>query len=200
MIVNRDNGRYVEYLSPRMVSVDGVIDMADQNFLDSAVKFYAGDAISVPHLANMTVNILEDGVPLGEETANASGIVSITNSSATVIVGLPYVSQLETLNIEVPSKSGTLQGRKVKVSNVVLRLIDTIGGWFGPDENTLYEAIPSAVSGLGEDPDELFSGDVRIGVGGGYDTGGRVFYEQRDPRPCTISAIIPEIEAGDPTG
>lgn len=198
MIVNRENGRFVEYMAPRMFAgVDGEVDLAEQNFLDSSVKFTEGQSISVPHLAGQMVNILEDGIPLGEESANASGVVSLTVSSATVIVGLPYVSQIETLNIEAPTKYGTVQGSKVKVGSVTFRVVDTIGGWVGSDEDSLYEAFPDAIAAEGVTlPTALYSGDIKMPLGGSYDDGGRVFYEQRDPSPVTISCVIPNLTVG----
>lgn len=199
LIVNRDNGRYVEYMAPRMYSVAGVVDIAEQNFMDSSIKFAAGETISAPHLAGMTVNILEDGIPLGQETVNASGYVSLTLSAATVIVGLPYLAEIETLNVDTANKVGTIQGKKVKIANATFRVVDTIGGWIGPDSNNLYEAFPDAILAMNEDPAALFDGDIRMRLGAGYEDGGRVFFRQVDPLPVTINAIIPEVQVGDAT-
>lgn len=202
MIVNRANGRFVEYMAPRMVAnVAGVVVLADQCFLDSAKKFLTGESITgLTHLEGEDVQIVEGGIPLGLETV-ISGSVSVTVATATTFVGLPYTPQIETLNVEAQTREGTMQSRKIKIGSVTLRVIDTRGGKVGPDEDNLHETIDDAIDAEGVTlPTSLYSGDIRVVLGGGYEDGGRVFYEQDQPLPVTITAFIPEVSPGGASG
>jgi hypothetical protein len=149
------------------------------------------------HLNDQEVAILADGV-VQEHLTVSAGSITLTQPYGLIHVGLQYLSDLETLNIEVPSK--TIQGHKVKIGNVTFRLIDSRGGHVGPDENTLYEAFTQENFDLDADSIELFTGDVRVPLGAGYENGGRLFYRQYDPLPVTIGAIFPEVALGGPSG
>jgi hypothetical protein len=111
---------------------------------------------------------------------------------------------VETLNIEVPMADGSIQGRPVKIGNVTFRVLHTgDGAWLGPDEDTLYEAFSITALAASEQIDDtigtgnarLFSADLRVPLGGGYDGGGRLFLRQKTPKPITIGGIIPEINS-----
>lgn len=158
---------------------------------------------AIGHLNGCTVAILADGEVLPQQVVT-DGVITLNAAYAKVTVGLPYYSDLETLNIEVGLRDGTLQGRKVKIGNVLFRVENTLGGWVGPDEDTLYEAFPQAISekqaAAGMTDIDMFTGDIRIPLGAGYEDGGRVFYRQVDPLPVTINAIVPETTAGGPSG
>ena len=148
------------------------------------------------------VAILADGEVLDQQTVN-NGTITLDKDYAKVSVGLPYYSDLETLNIEVGMKDGTLQGKKIKIGNVTFRLEDTRGGWIGPNEDDLHEAFPDAITqkllAKGITTDEMFTGDIRIPLGAGYEDGGRIFYRQVDPLPVTINAVVPEVAPGGPS-
>lgn len=158
------------------------------------------------HLEGQTVSILGDGEVLDQQVVSG-GEISINSTSAYVHVGLPYESDFETLNIEVGLRDGTTQGRKVKISNVTFRLLNTRGGFIGPNEDTLYDAFTTASLAsaieiddvVGAENNRLFNVDVRLPLGAGYEGGGRVFYRQSDPLPVTILAVIPEATIPSPT-
>lgn len=156
----------------------------------------------IGHLNGCTVSILADGNVLPQQVV-VDGTITLDQPYAKVTVGLPYFSDLETLNIEVAAKDGTLQGKKVKVGNVTFRLENTRGGWIGPNENVLYEAFPAIIADkLAADglPDtSMFTGDIRLPLGAGYADGGRIFYRQVDPLPVTINAVVPEVNPGGPS-
>jgi len=153
---------------------------------------------SLSHLEGLTVAILANGEVLDQQVVSG-GEISLTMNYSKVTVGLPFESDLETLNVEFPSQNGTIQGKKVKIGAVTFRFVDTRGGWIGPDEDNLYEAILAEWTGLG-DPPPIYTGDVRVALGAGYEQGGRIFYRQIDPLPVTISAVVPEVTVGGPAG
>lgn len=127
-----------------------------------------------------------------------------SESFQTLYVGLPYESDLETLSLDFPLRTGSLQGSKVKVGAVIFRLINTRGGYIGPNSSNLYEAFTyaallSASGGVLGETDN-YTGDIRVSTGAGYEDGGRVFYRQVEPLPVSIGAVIPEVSVGGATG
>lgn len=146
------------------------------------------------HLEGRTVAILADGNVLAQQEVAGSS-VTLDALYSVVHVGLPYYSDLETLNIEVNLSDGTTQGRKVKVSQIELRFLNSRGGYIGPDSSTLKE-LGAPYRSVYDDPLSLYSGPQKEHLGGGYTDGGRIFFRQVDPLPVTILAIIPAITIG----
>lgn len=207
MVVNREGGRYIERMTLRLASVaiggEQVVRPEDSIFLDSTVTYNAGSATEfagLTHLANEVVGILADGVVQDQQTVPASGTITLSSAATIVNIGLPYASDLETLNINRDTQLGTLQGLRVKVANVTFMLQDTRGGYIGPDENNLFEAFTqdkiNKSSGQNISATELFTGKVRDSLGSQFEGNGTVFIRQVDPLPITIGAIIPEVSVG----
>lgn len=140
------------------------------------------------HLNGYLVSILADGAVQAQQTV-ASGQITITSPATKVHVGLPYTSDLETLNIEAPLPDGTMQGRKLRVSKVTIRVLNSKGGYIGPDENHL-KLIKSVFADYATTT-ALYTGDLKHSLGGGYQDGGRMFIRQTDPLPITVLALMP---------
>lgn len=143
------------------------------------------------HLEGMTVAILGDGEVYPQQEV-VDGEITLSRACSTIHAGLPYISDMETLNIEIATREGTLQGQLAKISNVTFQLLNSRGGWIGPNENNLRESFTPARLQLGSAP-ALFSGNVRVPLGAGYENGARIFYRQRDPLPITIGSVVPEV-------
>lgn len=146
------------------------------------------------HLEGKTVAILADGSVLPQQVV-ASGQITITPAAGIVHVGLPYTSDIETLNIELQTNEGTIQGRKIRAVSAILRFLNSRGGWIGPEEEYIDEIAQRMTEYL-DNPINLFSGDIEENLGANYDTGGRIFFRQLDPLPFTILAVIPKVVIG----
>lgn len=168
---------------------------SDCFFVDAGVTV-RGEGLTVidglEHLEGMEVAILGDG---GNQPSVIvkDGQAKLRYAANVVQVGLPYVSKLQLLNFETVLRDGTIQGRTKAVSNVILRLIETLGGAVGPTENNLNEIKYRIGTDEFEAPPPLFTGDKKIT----WPTGHRVDVTptviQTYPLPFIVSAIIPEI-------
>ncbi len=116
--------------------------------------------------------------------------------TTTAAVGLPYISDLETLNPEIPMQNGTSQGRKYQINRCVFRFLNTVGGYVGPDLNTLDE-IPFDDAANTSDPKPLFTGFIPVPVPPGDDAHGHIAYRQTDPMPVTILSVLPLVGQGE---
>jgi len=169
--------------------------LADYTSTGCANVFITPDGLE--HLEGQTVAILADGAVATQEVVTSG---AITAEGAEIHVGLPYTSEMETLNIDVDTKTGTLQGKHVKISNVTYRLLNSRGGYVGPNKDVTYDAFSSTSLDKATEIADIIGGgpylynvDVRVPLGAGYEKGGRMYYKQTDPLPITITAVIPEV-------
>lgn len=199
--VSRDNGRFIERMIGRkQFSLTGHV------FLDSYLeKTNTTSVVSgFTHLASQVVSMIADGVVLDQKTVSGSGTFALSSNYTTLYAGLPYDADLETLNIEIQSRQGTAQGSKIKVGNVTFRLVNTRGGYIGPNFDTLYEAFEydelnranQLALGTTLGATSNFNGDIRVPLGAEYSNGGRVCYRQSDPLPVSIGCVVPEVDVG----
>jgi hypothetical protein len=103
-------------------------------------------------------------------------------------VGLRYISDLETLNIE--RDDSTIQGLTKKISEVVIRLNKSRGMLIGPTSTKLIEWKQREFEKIGE-PTALLTGDATVTILPDWNSQGRIFIRQKDPLPMTVLAIMP---------
>jgi hypothetical protein len=194
--VNRGGTRFIELMDRRGISTVP----ADQFFVDCGIT-YSGPATDVigglSHLEGKTVSILANG-NVHLQKVVTGGLVYLDGAYTKVHIGLQYYSDLQTLSVEVSLPDGTAQGRKMKISKVVFRLTNSRGGWIGSDATHLLEmTVPYRA--YYNNALDLYSGDQKETLGGGYEDGGSIFFRQKDPLPVTINAIIPSVTIGGMT-
>jgi hypothetical protein len=143
------------------------------------------------HLEGQTVQILAEGSTHSNKTVT-SGAVTLDRSSAIVHVGLPYVSDFETLRFDIGAADGTSQGKFVRWHRIIVRFLQTLGGFMGPDTSNLDLLVLRE----GGDPMDtavpLFTGDFELDWDGEYSNDEHFFYRQTDPLPVIIEAIMPQ--------
>lgn len=192
-IVNRDGKRYMEKMGKRLTSSDPV----DAFFVDSGLS-YSGTPISsvsgLGHLEGKTVSVLADGYVLPQKIVS-SGSISLGASYSKIHVGLPYESDIETLNIEIQVQDGISYGRALRVAEARISFLKSRGGYIGGSEDHLDELVQLSGADLGS-PLEYFTGEFSQTIDSSYDEGGRIFFRQSDPLPMTILAIMPKVVFG----
>ena len=148
------------------------------------------------HLEGKTVSILADGHVEPQQTVTSGAITLDRPAQSVVHVGLPFVSELETLGVNTTIREGTGQGRRKRIAGVTLRLHRTRGCWVGPADGALTELKMRTDEAWGE-PTALFTGDKDIALDPKWGRSGRILVRQTDPLPLTILAVIPEVDHGD---
>ena len=154
---------------------------------------------TVPNLSNlngMTVSILADGIVLDQQVVQG-GTVTLPATYTTVQIGLPYVCQLQPVNAEVQLPDGTMQGRQVNITKCMLKVWNSAGGYIGPNFESMqpiYGLQRSVLINTNGVP--IYTGDVPVVRGGGYQGSGAVCIQQTDPLPITITGIVMELQPG----
>lgn len=189
--VNGNTVRYVELLQERIADRDN----HNYFFVDSGLTYSGGDATIISgldHLEGKDVSVLANGEVVEGKTVS-SGQITLDNAATLVHVGLPYTSDLETLNIETGDSRGGTQGRKKIVTEATIHFKDTRGAFVGSDENYLNE-MPFSNEADGEQPPSLFTGKKSITFTDNYTKEKTVFIRQTAPLPISVLSIIPVVD------
>lgn len=147
------------------------------------------------HLSAQQIVALSDGNAISGLSVD-DGVVTLPQPATRVHLGMPYVADLETLDIEAAGPGGTLQGFLKKVNFVVVKFERTRGLLIGPDFDHLVEMKQRSDEAYGE-PTRLLTGNTApIYLVSAWNSNGRIALRQRYPLPFTVLAIIPNFDVG----
>ncbi len=153
------------------------------------------------HLEGKDVSVLGDGFVVASPNNPAYTVVTVANGRVTldrpfgvIHVGLPYVSDIETLDIDSPNTE-TLADKKKLITELTLHVENTRGIFAGnnPGDDSLdglYEAKVRDEE-FYDDPVELRTGEIDVKIQSEWNSNGRVLVRQVDPLPFTINSIAP---------
>lgn len=158
----------------------------------------ARDTLSgLDHLEGRDVVALADGEVIKGLTV-ASGTVSLGAPAGVAVVGLPYESELQTLEVNIPGQE-TLSDKTKIIKQVTAVLLETRGGWYGSSsaEADLWEFKPrSDTDDYG--PIQPLTGKATQIITDKWSGNGQLTVVQRDPLPMNILALIPRTDTGGP--
>lgn len=186
-IVNRTiNGNTVRYIERFVAGIH----------VDSGISATSGPGASVwtglAHLEGKTVDIVADGVPMQQQVVTG-GQVTIPRNAFTVQIGLPYKTRIKTLTPEVQGSTGSAQGNSMRVAEVTLRFLNTIGC----EANGQPIAFRVLGEGVLNQPPQLFTGDHRL-ENLGWDRGSAsITIEQNQPLPFHLLCVIKKMSIND---
>ena len=192
---------YLERLADRVPIKGGSGDVTKAMFLDCGGRYSGGPVTSISGLdwlEGCTVTALADGGVVTDLTVT-DGAITLPHSASIVTVGLPYTAEIETLQLDAQLRDGTVQGRRIRIPGVILRVRDTRGLTVSPGSHRSpdrdVEMKPLFIT---YDPQPLFTGDSEpIALDSGWDrNGGRLYIRQDHPLPFTILGILPSADIG----
>lgn len=165
------------------------------------------------HLEGLTVAILADGSVVTNQ-AVINGTITLPQAYSAIIIGLPYLPQLQTLYLDPVGQPPTVQGKRKDIYAVTVRMEASRGMMVGtnqPDASTQPNNATVAWTDMKEFKERnarvhastaipLFTGDERILVPADWQTNGQVAIQQNYPLPANVLAVIPEYQIGDTSG
>jgi len=198
MIVEREGSYYIEYLTKFYRSSDNLVDAC---FVDSSLT-YDGPEIQtltgLGHLEGKTVSILNEG-SVGPQRVVTGGQITLQYPTTKCVIGLPIVSEWQSMRFEGGSNDGVGQGKSKRVNEIILRL-DTTGAGLTYGKGNLDLDFEQGYSGYipvrntndnMDGPPSLFDGDTyRQPMTGGTDQQFMCRLEHSEPVPCTIISLI----------
>lgn len=195
-IVERDGSNYLERLA-EYPHDDFPNSYVLLDCATAGVNVSPSTTITASWLAGKEVDVLADGRAIKGLEADNTGTVTLDVPCTYYAMGLPYKSVWELPNIEMQINDGTLQGRRKKISEVILRLERSLGGRVGINTN---KTDVIKYDELMEQDVTLFSGEKLVTVpnvtAGGFNDRGRVVVESDDPYPLSISSIVRAVVPG----
>lgn len=201
-VTKRGKAFYLEKMAPRYYAGRGdgdddgdEGDVTEQVFLDCALQ-YKGEPVSelsgLGHLEGKTVGILADGAVKPSQVVKG-GKVYLPEPSFVVTVGLPYVSDLETMPVEVIGQFGTSVGRKKYINAVNVLFKDTVVAKVGCRFDRLEEYKARSTEQYNQNI-APFTGIKRVVVREHAENMVTVCVRSDVPLPMTVLAIMPEME------
>jgi hypothetical protein len=145
------------------------------------------------HLEGKTVSIFADG-NVEPQAVVVSGAVSIQRPAMLVHIGLPFLSDFETLDLTLQNQPNFL-GVQKRVNEVTVICEESRGIFAGTDADHLYENKQRNTENY-NDPIKLLTGQAEITVAGKWEQPGRVFIRQQDPLPLSVLGVLFNVQAG----
>lgn len=211
LCVRRGDERFIELLSPR-----GVFSPEEAFFVDAGVtarfETPSREVSGLSHLEGREVVCLADGNVIEGLTVE-NGKVALPHAASVVHAGLPYAALLETLELVYGRQDGTQLTRKSRISSVTARVERTRGLFVGTEVSQRSPRDTSDMSGLTEveagllseapqrtderydEPVGLYTKDYKLHLSSGWGRG-RISCWAPYPLPCSILALIAEVETG----
>lgn len=157
------------------------------------------------HLEGKDVAIFADGFVVANPNNDSYDVVTVEDGSITldkpygvIHVGLPYTTDIETLDIDTPDGE-TLVDKKKHISKVTLSVEKSRGIWVGARPPTDDTVDP--LEGLNEikvrnnegydSPVDLKTEAIEVNIKAEWNSNGRVFIRQVDPLPLSVLAVSP---------
>lgn len=187
VIVNRENGRFIERMMPRAFGEDAF-------YVDSGITASGsgGTVDGLDHLEGQAVRVVADGEVLPDEYTVDGGEIDIPGSPSVVQVGLPIDYVLETLDIDAGGSG--VRGHKKRVQGVTL-LVER-------SSRTFYAGPGTAPTRLTQYQPESWDGSsevtkaLEMNIQASWERDPWVRIEQRDPAPLAVLGILPYVEMG----
>ena len=188
--LNGNTKRFIEYFSDYPDTEDwmeySMLDCSEQWRSELRSSSIAG----LERFAGGKVDVLADGDYYKDVAVDGNGGIILPKEVSKATVGIRYISEIETPNLEIPGR--TVQGKYKKVSEAILRLTRSQGGEIGNSS--------SFVDPIVYPEDGLYSGDLETVVPnqptGGYEKLGRVYIKLDEPYPFELSGVIRVVSFG----
>lgn len=197
LVTDRVQVEITAYTSSTVVSVKPttIVPEALQGVATTHWSFTFTTLSNLDHLEGKTVSILADG-DVDTQQVVTSGSVSLSNPTSKVHVGLPYNSDLETLDVDFTQAGVETKTKKKGISELTAIVEESRGFKAGPDADNLEEYLQREDENYNE-PTKLLTGKAEIAITPNWTDSGRVFLRQDNPLPITFLAIIPEVEVSE---
>ena len=145
---------------------------------------------NVDHLVGQAVKVLGDGAYIGNFTVASGGIVTVNDSVAQTVIGLPYTHILKSVRTEAGSLFGMAQGDVKRIDQVTIRFDRTAACSYGRNEDDTLIDINFRPSDLAmDDPTPMYTGDKKLEFQAGYDRECYFYLEGSDPLPCSVVGV-----------
>jgi hypothetical protein len=184
--------RYIEVMQPPFSDTG---DKADAFIVDSGLTYTGTSSATITglwHLRGEAVSILSEGT-VETATISGTGVLTLAYPTTKAHIGYGYTAVLETQDLEAGAQAGTAQSRAKRISQVYVRLLNSLGGSMGPDASNMKPIYyRTGYDEHGSSP-PLYSGFIEFDFPSGWDREARVRFEHSEPLPLHVTGIVAEL-------
>lgn len=187
--------RYIESFAPKTRSNSPV----DHLMVDCAIRINnltKNTKVSgLEHLKGKMVQVTADNLILPENyfIVDDNGEVELPDLVQNVNVGLPYMVQIETTNIDIEGRAGFTLGRPKTVAEAILNLENSFGGLVGIGfdyvEDQIFREESYFANGL-----TLYTGNLKVPIPRDTNDTGKVTIRHNSPYPFTLNSIVRKVD------
>jgi hypothetical protein len=149
------------------------------------------------HLIGKTVSILADGNVHPQQIVGGSGIVTLDAPACRVHVGLPYVSELETLALPMPPEQ---YGRRKRLTAMQLHISQSrsvrVAASPEQGQEPEWEELAQRTNEAWDLPTRLASGRVDLPLPQKWQATGQGLIQQVEPLPLEVLAVEASVDVG----
>lgn len=184
--INGATVRFIERMHERLY--DGL----ENCFHVDAGSTYEGEETQtlsgLDYLEGCEVAILADGAVLPREKVK-NGQITLEVSAKKIQVGLPVISEIQTLPLIVNLQDGSFgRGHQKNINRVWMQVYQSSGIFVGPSFDDLTEVKQRLDEPYGEPPEPL-STEIDVPLPGSWNASGQLVLRQKDPLPLTLVGI-----------
>lgn len=144
-------------------------------------------------LEGETVSIVADGGVEAPQVVK-NGKITLSEPASTVMVGLPYTSDLQTLPLALQLQDGSFGvGHQKNLRQAWLRVEESSGVLAGPDETQLTLFEPRGQEYPGRAP-EVTTGTIEVQLLPDWTSQGQLYIRQDQPLPLRIVSLTTAVE------
>jgi hypothetical protein len=149
------------------------------------------------HLIGEDVTALADGGVVENLTVDENGKVDLESQRGYVIVGLSYLGIIKGMGIEGGGNNGPAQTKKKSMSQLGMKLMDTLGGLIGTNIYKLQRIKYRSMSDKMNRPPPLFTGVKVENIPDNWDEEKNLYFVQDKPQPANIQLFSPYMTTND---
>ena len=191
--VNGSDVRYIERFDPNFRRTFEEEDKDHYWYLDSGFRSSGSTEVAsvsgLEHLEGKTVGILGDGANQPTRIVTG-GSVNLQEPAKIVLAGLPYISTVKPMNLNIPNQD-TMQGRKIRIHKMVVRLYKSLACKFSSDDVVWDEVFFRDRDDHMDDSPSVVTGDREVATGANFSTQQAISIRQDRPLPlCVLAEIL----------
>lgn len=193
--VNGAETRYIERFKPDYRTAYEAADKDNWWYLDSAKQFTfdnpTTEITGLGHLEGCTVGALGDGAVEPNKVVTG-GAITLQNAASTVLVGMPYTSNLQPMFFEMQTQQGSTVGSKKRIPTAYIYTRLSLGGEYAANGGPWCKLFSRDMHGPMDSSPDVRSGPQEADVASNSARTSSLMVRQTQPLPLTILAINTE--------
>lgn len=185
-------------VSPTQVTLNTIAPFNSTSAIPAGSWAIAVNKINNLGLFNgQTMDVQADGGKHPSQLVTANSI-TLQWFASSVQVGFGYVGLISSLNVDAGAKTGPASCKMRNITEVRVRLDNTLGGFIGASEYSLSELVLRKTNQIANRVPDPFTGVIKQGISDSSSFSYKnVVWMHKDPTPCTVVSFDVDLDTND---